>query len=98
MAPPRYQLIDRDSEKGDAADSVSREHLNSPTARTNTQPGIAYLLLGAIVTFLSGVLFTLALMNIKSEFYGMGQYETGFQEEKLRKSAMFVHYVHHQRF
>lgn len=45
------------------------------------------MVLGAVGAFLLGVAFTLAMLTVKSEYYGMGHYETGFREEKLCKTA-----------
>lgn len=87
MAPQKYHLLGGDYEKGDSTYPVLRGHSSSSTTRATTSSQTIFIVLGAIGVFLSGVGFTLAMMVIKSEYYGMGRYETGFREEKLCKSA-----------
>lgn len=90
MAPQKYQLLGRDAEKGDSTYPAPPDHLNSSTGRAARSSGTFSIVLGAIGAFFSGVIFTLLMIDIKSNYYGMGQYETGFREEKLCKSACNV--------
>lgn len=87
MAPQKYQLLGSDSEKGESTFSAPPSHSGSSTVRASTSPGTVSIFLAVISSFLSGIMFTLVIMTIKSSYNGMGQYETGFREEKLCESA-----------
>ncbi|KAI7773294.1 hypothetical protein LA080_011343 [Diaporthe eres] len=73
----------RDAEKGDSTYPAPPDQLNSSTGRAARSSGTISIVLGAIGAFFSGVIFTLVMIDIKSNYYGIGQYETGFREEKL---------------
>ncbi|KAG6363874.1 hypothetical protein INS49_008977 [Diaporthe citri] len=83
MSPQKYQLLGRDAEKGDSAYPHPPGHLSSSTGSAARSSGTILIGLGVIGAFFSGVIFTLVMIDIKSNYYGMGQYETGVREEKL---------------
>lgn len=86
MALQRYQLLSGDSEKGDSPYSLPTGHSNYSPRKGTSPSGNIIKVLGAIGCFFSGVIATLAIITIRSQYSGVGQYETGFREEKLCKS------------
>lgn len=94
MATHKYQLLGRDSEKGESTYPVSSGHSSLSTLRPSTSPRNIFLALGAIGAFLLGMISTMAMMTLRSEYHGMGHYETGFREERLRKAANSSHEFH----
>lgn len=87
MATHKYQILGGDSEKGESTYPVSSGHSSSSTIRASTSLGTISIVLGALGAFLLGMISTMAMVAVKSQYYGMGHYETGFREEKLCKAA-----------
>lgn len=86
MALQRYQLLSGDSEKGDSTYPLPTGHSTYLPGKATLSSGNILIISGVIGAFFSGVIVTLAITTIRSEYSGMGRYETGFREELLRKS------------
>ena len=90
MSSPKYQFVDDDSEKGETSYFI-------PTKQSilSSSPFPGFSILGLIFfsvgIFVSGVFSTLFIIALKSHSYSYGQYETGFQEEKLGKSRYYAY-------
>lgn len=93
MAPQAYQPLSVDSEKGDSTYPLPAEDTRYLFKSAITSSGNFSISLSAVGAFFSGVLFTLFVFAIKSELSTMGQYETGFREERICKSdcCLVVH-------
>lgn len=95
MAIQTYQLLSGDSEKGDNAYPLPAGHTGYLLKKAASSPGNILMILSAIGAFFSGVIVTLAIITIRSESSGMGQYETGFREEKLCKSDYIFFFINY---
>lgn len=77
--------VDDDSEQRETSYFIQSKQQNSYRSRLHIRTSVFHVILFAVGIFLSGVISTLSITALKSHAHPYGQYDTGFQEEKLRK-------------